>query len=73
LEIHIGESKTQEIDPKYWIDLDNDAKQEYGEMLRDVRIKLRDQGVYDGKMLKLMRKLRCKTNPAAAECVEKLE
>jgi len=67
------EKETQEIDPKYWIDLDNDAKQEYGEMLRDVRIKLRDQGVYDGKMLKLMRKLRCKTNPAAAECVEKLE
>ena len=42
-------------------------------MLRDVRIKLRDEGVYDGKMLKLMRKLRCKNNPVAAECVEKLE
>lgn len=67
------EKETQEIDPKYWIDLSEDAKQQYGEMLRDVRIKLRDQGVYDGKMLKLMRKLRCKTNPAAAECVEKLE
>lgn len=65
--------ETQEIDPKYWIDLSDDAKQQYGGMLRDVRIKLRDQGVYDGKMLKLMRKLRCKDNPAAAECAEKLE
>ncbi len=67
------EKETQEIDPKYWIDLSDDVKQQYGGMLRDVRIKLRDQGVYDGKMLKLMRKLRCKTNPAAAECAEKLE
>jgi hypothetical protein len=67
------EKETKEIDPKYWIDLSADAKHQYGGMLRDVRIKLRDQGVYDGKMLKLMRKLRCKTNPAAAECVEKLE
>jgi hypothetical protein len=65
--------ETQEIDPKYWIDLSDDAKQQYGGMLRDVRIMLRDQGVYDGKMLKLMRKLRCKENPAAAECAEKLE
>lgn len=67
------EKETKEIDPKYWIDLSAEAKHQYGGMLRDVRIKLRDQGVYDGKMLKLMRKLRCKTNPAAAECVEKLE
>jgi hypothetical protein len=67
------EKETKEIDPKYWIDLSDDAKQQYGDMLRDVRIKLRDQGVYDGKMLKLMRKLRCKANRAAAECVEKLE
>lgn len=67
------EKETKEIDPKYWIDLSDEAKHQYGGMLRDVRVKLRDQGVYDGKMLKLMRKLRCKTNPAAAECVEKLE
>jgi hypothetical protein len=65
--------ETQEIDPKYWMDLSPETTQEYNEMLRDVRIKLRDEGVYDGKMLKLMRKLRCKTNPAAAECAEKLE
>lgn len=65
--------ETNEIDPKYWIDLSADTKQQYRSMLRDVRIKLRDQGAYDGTMLKLMRKLRCKTNPAAAECSEKLE
>mgnify|MGYP006095733089 CR=1 FL=1 len=69
----VVEKATQEIDPKYWMTLSDDTKRQYGSMLRDVRIKLRDEGVYDAKMLKLMRKLRCKTNPAAAECVEKLE
>lgn len=67
------EKETQSIDPKYWLELSDVNKQKYNEMLRDVRIQLRDQGIYDGKMLKLMRKLRCKTNPAAAECSEKLE
>jgi hypothetical protein len=67
------EKETQAIDSKYWIELSEENKQKYNEMLRDVRIKLRDQGAYDGKMLKLMRKLRCKANPAAAECSEKLE
>jgi hypothetical protein len=67
------EKATLEIDPKYWMDLSAETAQQYNEMLRDVRIKLRDEGVYDGNMLKLMRKLRCKTNPAAAECTEKLE
>jgi len=65
--------ETREIDPKFWMELSPETTQQYNEMLRDVRIKLRDQGVYDAKMLKLMRKLRCKANPAAAECAEKLE
>ena len=65
--------ETKDIEPKYWIELSDEVKQQYGDILRDVRIQLRAEGVYDGKMLKLMRKLRCKTNPAAAECTQKLE
>jgi hypothetical protein len=64
---------TAEIDPKYWMELSVETTGKYNAMLRSVRIKLRDQGVYDGRMLKLMRKLRCKENPVAAECTEKLE
>jgi len=65
--------ETDKIDPKYWIKIAPEAQAQYNEMLRDVRIALRDKGVYDGNMLKLMRKLRCRSNPAAAECVERLE
>ena len=50
-----------------------EKKAEYKELLRQIRIQLMADGVYDRKMLKLMLKLRCKDNPAHHECVEKLE
>lgn len=67
------QEETKKIDPKFWIQIEPEAADQYGQMFRDVRIALRDKGIYDGNMLKLMRKLRCRTNKTAAECVEKLE
>ena len=64
---------TAGIDKKYWITMAQADQDKYNLMLRNVRIALRDEGVYDGNMLRLMRKLRCTENPAAAECTEKLE
>ncbi|WP_338352823.1 putative solute-binding protein [Thalassolituus oleivorans] len=56
-----------------WIDLPKADVEKYNEMLRQVRITLRDEGVYDATMLTLLRKLRCRENPAEGECVENLE
>jgi len=67
------QAHTDEIEEHYWLDLPEAQEKEYDEMLRQVRITLRDEGVYDGKMLKLLKNLRCKENPANAECVENLE
>lgn len=67
------EKNTADIDEKYWIDLSPENAIRYNEMLRNVRISLRDEGVYDGRMLRLLRRLRCTENPSAAECVEQLE
>ncbi|TNC92978.1 MAG: hypothetical protein CSH36_01765 [Thalassolituus sp.] len=64
---------TDEIEAHYWMDLPDEDVKKYNEMLRQVRITLRDEGVYDGTMLRLLKKLRCKSDPAAAECVENLE
>ena len=61
------------IPEKYWIDLPDDKKTQYKEMLRQVRLELRDEGVYDERMLKILFKLRCRTNPGHYECIEKLE
>ncbi len=64
---------TKTIDPKYWVKLNPKDKPGYAAMMRQSRIALRDKGVYDGKMLKILRKIRCKKNPTAAECAENLE
>lgn len=67
------ERDTAGIDRKYWIDLSQADTDKYNEMLRSVRITLRDEGVYDSRMLRLMRRLRCQETPAAGECAEQLE
>lgn len=64
---------TAEIEDKYWLDLAQADIDKYNEMLRGVRLMLRDEGVYDPRMLTLLRRLRCADDPAAAECVEQVE
>ena len=61
------------IDTKYWMILSDADYQKYQQMLRNVRIALREEGVYHPVTLRLLRKLRCAENAAAAECVEQLE
>jgi hypothetical protein len=63
----------KDIPEKYWVDLPKEKKVQYKEMLRQVRIELKNEGVYDPRMLKILFKLRCRTNPGHYECVEKLE
>lgn len=67
------EQDTKGINEEYWIDIPEEDMTRYNNMFRDVRLMLRDDGVYHPVMLSLMRKLRCSTNASAAECVEKLE
>lgn len=67
------EKDTADIDAKYWLDLKEQDMDKYNEMLRKVRISLRDENVYDGRMLRILRQLRCKEKPAAAECAEQTE
>jgi hypothetical protein len=64
----------KQIPSKHWIDIPDEDKARYDEMFLDVRVKLRDElKVYDKTMLKLMRRVRCKSDPARAECAEKRE
>lgn len=69
---HIVEAE-KGIPEKYWVDLPDNKHKEYKEMLRQVRMMLAEEGIYDRRMLKIMLRLRCKSNPSHHECVEKLE
>ncbi len=56
------------IPEKWWIQIEDKEKNEYQEIFRQTRLRLREKGIYNAKMLKLMRILRCKKDPALAEC-----
>jgi len=56
------------IPAKMWVTIPADDITGYLEVFRQSRIRLRDKGIYNGKMLKLMRMLRCKKDPQLSEC-----
>ncbi|MFZ4578963.1 MAG: putative solute-binding protein [Myxococcota bacterium] len=56
-----------------WITVSPEDKAIYDTKLRDVRVKLRNKGVYHGGILKLMKRIRCESDKAAAECTDSAE
>lgn len=67
----------KDIPEDVWIEIPDDDIADYQEMFRQNRIQLRDgededgkevPQVYNGEMLTLLRKVRCRINPDASEC-----
>lgn len=69
---HIRKAEN-DIPANYWQTLPAEMETDYKEMLRQIRIGLTKDGVYDPRMMKLMFRLRCRANPGHYECAEKLE
>ncbi|HEX4939169.1 MAG TPA: putative solute-binding protein, partial [Candidatus Kapabacteria bacterium] len=63
----------KEIDARYWLDLPTAEKQKYERMMREARMQLTREGVYDPKMMAILKKVRCKLDPANFECALKDE
>lgn len=62
-----------EVDKKWWVRIPEADKLRYDEMMRDARIALTNDGVYNKDMMTLLRKIRCKGEPSRAECVNPTE
>lgn len=62
-----------EVDDKYWVTLPEESTSSYDSLFQGVRVKLRDAGVYNGTILKLMRRVRCQADAARAECASSPE
>lgn len=58
------------VPKKWWIALPEDQRDEYNAQTRKVRVALRDQNLYDPRMLTLLRKVRCKMDATLAECTD---
>jgi len=56
-----------------WMDLDAEKAYEYTLMLREARIDIAKQGIYDKRGLKIIKRIRCKINKTDPECATKSE
>lgn len=61
------------IPPMVWQDLEPEDNVRYTQLLRESRIQMAQQGLYDKRGLKILKRIRCHVNPADAECGTKLE
>jgi hypothetical protein len=71
--MRIIENAEKEVDQKWWIRIPEADRARYDEMMRDSRIALRDEGIYDADMMRLLRGIRCRLDASRAECVNPLE
>lgn len=61
------------IPAKYWVHINAKRSKKYRALAVQVRQKLWDDGWYSHKMQRLLKKIRCKTNPSMAECSSNTE
>lgn len=67
------EAEMNTVPADYWQVVPESEQQRHRSQLQSLRLSLRKQGLYDGDMLALMRKVRCKLAPQAAECTAVVE
>lgn len=58
----------ESIPDKFWVHINDKRTKKYYEMFRKVRQRLWEQNWYSHRMQKLLKRIRCKTNPSLAEC-----
>lgn len=62
-------NKTEKaIDEKYWLDISANDKVGYIKLMREARIDLTDDGIYNKKMMSILKKVRCTQDPTSFEC-----
>lgn len=61
------------IPDRYWLELAATDREKYFQMLREARMQLTREGFYDPRMMNMLRKVRCRLQPAQAECAVSVE
>ena len=68
LSMRVIQAAEKNIPRRYWLPVPKCSVLELEEQARKVRLNFREKGIYDGKMLTLLRKVRCKIDGARSEC-----
>ena len=66
--VQLAKNHEHRITRQWWLSVSEINQNRYHEMYRKTRILLRNKGVYDAKMLWVMRMVRCKKDPLRLEC-----
>ncbi|MCA6064980.1 putative solute-binding protein [Thalassolituus marinus] len=67
------EKERTNIRASLWRDMAQLDQSAFEQRMQKLRLYMRDRGDYDASMLKLARKVRCKTDPQRTECVNPVE
>ncbi len=62
-----------EIPAKYWMDIPANDKVGYVKLMRESRIALTKEGIYNKKMMSFLKRARCQAEPSSFECALKDE
>lgn len=62
------EQMEEQVPKRYWMDVSPEDQRKYNVMMRQARMQLTADGVYDPKMMSLLKKVRCHHDATAAEC-----
>ncbi len=62
------ERMEKEIPKKYWMELEPENEKKLVESMRNARMQMTKDGIYDARMMKILKKVRCKVEPSEAEC-----
>ena len=71
--MEVIEAGYEEVPEERWVEIPDEDRRAYDEMMREARIGMRDDGIYDGHMLELLFNIRCRMEPGRAECAEDTE
>ncbi len=63
-----ADKNERSIDSQYWVDPPPTAVPGYFQILRESRISLAKEGIYDKKMLGILKRIRCRQEPSNSEC-----
>lgn len=56
------------IEPRYWDVIASNVAPGYVKILREARISLTKEGIYNKKMIGILKKIRCRQDPSSYEC-----
>ncbi len=65
---HYLDTQENDIPAKYWLTLPPTEQTRYNQLMREARLELTKEGIYDPRMMALMKRVRCKLEPANGEC-----